>query len=362
MKLRREAGILKTKALASLRRAMTSFNSYEDDGRVTDVLLKLQHAFEMLLKAALVQQRVPVFDPQLGRSIGFEKCVNLGREHLGLTEGDAGTLRAVDALRDEAQHWFNAVSEGLLYAHARAAVTLFDDLLQRSFGDHLVEHLPHRVLPMSSEAPRDIQLLIDDEYTQVAQLLRPGRRRRPEARARIRTLLAMEAHVAEDVRVSRRDVDRVQRGIQQGLSIRDVFPRLSEVQTEISGEGINVAVRFVRNRNEPAAPVRFIGPDDPTEAAAVREVDLQRKYHWSATDLASRFGLDTGRLKAVRWKLGIEEDPACTHDFVFGSQTIRRYSDNAFTKIRDALPTLDVNAVRREYRNRATPSSARHSA
>ena len=341
---------------------MMSFNSYEDDGRVTDVLLKLQHAFEMLLKAALVQQRVPVFDRQLGRSIGFDKCLNLGREHLRLTEGEVGTMRAVDALRDEAQHWFNAVSEGLLYAHARAAVTLFDDLLQRTFGDRLVEHLPHRVLPMSSEAPRDIQLLIDEEYTQVEQLLRPGRRRRPEARARIRTLLAMEAHVAEDVRVSRRDVDRVQRGIQQGLSLPEVFPRLGDVQTEITGEGINVAVRFVRNRTEPAAPVRFIGPDDPSEAAAVREVDLQRKYHWSPTELATRFNLDTGRLKAIRWKLGIEEDSTCTHDFVFGSQTIRRYSDNAFAKIRDALPNMDVDAVRREYRNRATSAAMRQSA
>lgn len=362
MKVRREAGILKGKALASLRRALTSFNGYEDDGRVTDVLLKLQHAFEMLLKASLVQQRVPVFDPQLGRSIGFEKCVSLGREHLALTDGEAGTLRAIDALRDEAQHWFNAVSEGLLYAHARAAVTLFDDLLQRSFGDHLVEHLPHRVLPMSSEAPRDIQLLIDDEYTQIAQLLRPGRRRRPEARGRIRTLLAMEAHTAEEVRVSRRDVDRVQRGIQQGLPLREVFPRLGEVQTEITGGGINVSVRFVRNRNEPAAPVRFIGPDDPAEAAAVREVDLQRKYHWSATELANRLHLDTGRLKAIRWKLGVEDDPSCTHDFVFGSQTIRRYSDNALTKIREALPGLDVDAIRREYRSRNTSTPLRPSA
>ncbi len=362
VKLRREAGILKAKGLASLRRAMTAFNSYEDDGRVTDVLLKLQHAFEMLLKAALVQQRVRVFDPQLGRSIGFEKCVNLGRKHLGLTDAEAGTLRAVDALRDEAQHWFNAVSEGLLYTHARAAVTLFDDVLQRSFGDRLVDHLPHRVLPMSSEAPRDIRLLIDDEYTQVGQLLRPGRRRRAEACARIRTLLAMEAHVAEDVRVSRRDVDRVQRGIQQGLALREVFPRLGDVETEVTGEGINVAVRFTRNRNEPAAPVRFIGPDDPIEAAAVREVDLQRKYHWSATELAKRFNLDTGRLKAVRWKLGIEEDPSCTHDFIFGSQAIRRYSDNAFVKIRNGLPGLDVDAVRREYRNRNTPPPMKQSA
>jgi len=165
----------------------------------------------------------------------------------------------------------------------------------------------------------------------------------------------MEAHIAENVRVSRRDVDRVERGIRGGLTLPQVFPRLGEVATDITGEGIHVAVRFVRNTNEPATPVRFIGSDDPTEAAAVREVDLQRKYHWAATPLAQRLDMDTGRLKAVRWKLGIEDDPTCTHDFVFGSQSIRRYSDNALTRIVEALPGMDVDAVRREYRGRMAP-------
>lgn len=353
VKLRREAKILKTKGLASLRRAMTSFNSHEEDGRVTDVLLKLQHSFEMLLKAALVQKQVAVFDRQLGQSIGFEKCVNLAAEHLALTPAEAGTLRAIDALRDEAQHWFNDLSESLLYAHARAAVTLFDDLLQRAFGEYLVDHLPHRVLPIGAEAPRDIQVLLDEEFTHVAQLLRPGRRRRPEARARIRTLLAMEAHVSDNVRVSKRDVDRVERGIRSGASITTVFPRLNEVGTEITGEGINVAVRFVRNQNERAVPVRYATGDDAADAAAIREVDLRQKFHWSATGLADRLNLTTPKAKALRWKLGIEDDSTCTHDFVFGSSTHRMFSDNAFTKMRAALEQLDVDDVWREYRDRA---------
>jgi hypothetical protein len=352
VKLRREASILKGKALSSLRRAMAAFNSHEEDGRPTDVLLKLQHAFEMLLKAGLVQERVEVFDKQLSQSIGFEKCVNLARQHLGVTDDEAGTLRAVDALRDEAQHWFNEVSEGILYSHARASVTLFDDVLERTFGEKLVSHLPHRVLPISSEPPKDIQLLIDEEFTQIAELLKPGRRRRPEARARIRTLLAMEAHVVESVRVSRRDVDRVQRGIRAGKSMPEVFPRLSEVGTEITGEGIHVAVRFVRNATEGALAVRYIGADDPGEAAAIREVDLQRRFPWSAKALATKLGLSTAKARALRWKLGIDDDPKCTHDFVFGSTRHRMFSDNAHTRMAAALPEVDVDELWQEYRRR----------
>jgi hypothetical protein len=342
MKLRREAGILKRKSLASLRCATAAFNSLDDDGRVTDVLLHMQHAFEMLLKAALVQRSVKVFEPKLGQAIGFEKCVNLGSEHLKLTAEEAGTLRAIAALRDDQQHWYNHVAEGLLYAHARAAVTLFDDLLQREFEERLVDHLPHRVLPISAEPPRDIQLLIDEEYQQISALLQPGRRRRPEAQARIRSLLAMEAHVFEGVQVSRKDVARVQRAIVGGKSREQVFPRLGVLGTDVAGEGLEVVVRFSKTKGP---PVRFVAGDDDVEVAAIREVDLQRKYHWAPRELAEKLKLSGPRALALRRYLGIDDDPACRHDFVFGSQKHMRFSDNAFTRMRDASEEVDMGEI-----------------
>src|ERR1039457_627522 len=143
LKLRQEARVLKRKALSSLITATEAFNSPRDDGRATQVLLHLQHSFEILLKAALVQGGLSVFDHKTGRSVGFERCVNLamGDGTMKLSDPDAGTLRAIDAMRDDEQHWFNEVPEQLLYLHTRAAVTLFDDLLQRVFSDRLADHL-----------------------------------------------------------------------------------------------------------------------------------------------------------------------------------------------------------------------------
>src|SRR5258708_17033732 len=129
MKLRSEAAILKKKALASFRRAARSFNDLDDDGRTTSVLLHLQHAFEMLLKAGLVEKGVQVFDPGDGKSFGVGKCVNLASESLKLTASEAGLIRAIDAMRDEEQHWFAEADEALLYLHVRAPVTTFDDVL-----------------------------------------------------------------------------------------------------------------------------------------------------------------------------------------------------------------------------------------
>ncbi len=300
----------------------------------------------MLLKAALVQRGVAVFDRRTGQSLSFDKCLRLSGEHLQVTTDEAGTLRAIDALRNEEQHWFTEVSEGLLYLHTRSGVSLFDELLRRGLDDRLVNHLPHRVLPISAEPPRDLQILIDEEFSAIKALLAPGRRRRTEARARIRTLLAMEALNAEEVRVSKRDVDRVQRGILEGGDRDTVFPRLGAVQSEIEGDGVEVRVRFTKREG---ASVRLIAADDPSAAAAIREVDLQRKYHRSPIELAAALGLTGPKAVAVRRALRIDEDPSCRHVFSFGSQQHQRFSDNAFVKMRDALPDLDIEEVWREF-------------
>ncbi|MFI7618273.1 DUF3644 domain-containing protein [Nonomuraea terrae] len=360
MKLKQEARVLKKKALSSLVAATEAFNSPHDIGRSTKVLLHLQHSFEMLIKAALVQANVMVFDSHLGRSWGFETCIKhaLGHPKIQLSDSDAGTLRAIDAMRDDEQHWFNFVSEQLLYLHARAGVTLFDDILQRMFKEELTTYLPHRVLPISVDPPRDLALVLDEEYTQIAALMSPGRRARHEACARIRTLLAMEAHVEPDTRVSTKDVARVERGIRNGNPRELVFPRLEEISTTVDGHGITITVHFTKKQG---APVRYVA-DDTVPAAAIREVDLQRKFHRSATDLAIALKLTGPRSAALRQHLGIDANESCSHEFVFGSQRHRRYSDNAFVLMRDALVSIDMEAVWQAHKPRgkaepATPCS-----
>lgn len=96
--MKNDARILHAKAIASMRSAAVAFNSLHDEGRSTTVLLHLQHAFEMLLKAALAQAGKPVFDKGTGRSISFEQAVRQGQQLPGLKlkDEEAGVLRAVD--------------------------------------------------------------------------------------------------------------------------------------------------------------------------------------------------------------------------------------------------------------------------
>jgi len=343
MKLKQEARVLRNKALASLTVATSAFNSPVNEGRVTQVLLALQHAFEMLLKAALVQNKVSVFDRRSGRSVGFDKCVNLaqGNPVVALTDDEAATLRVIDAMRDDEQHWFNEVSEQVLYLQARAGITVFDTLLQRVFGEHLADHLPTRVLPISADPPQDLDLLIDQEYTLIAQLLKPHRRARHQARARIRTLLAMEAYAEPDSRVSAKDVDRVEKGVKAGQDLAVVFPRLSNISTRVEGFGATIEVHITK---KDGAPVRYEA-DETVPAAAIREVDLSRKYHLSPTELAATVNLSNPRSLALRQHLGIDTNPDVHRTFVMGKQRHPRYSDAAMTMMRQAITVLDMDAV-----------------
>ena len=350
--MRAIARTLHGKALSSMRTAMTAFNSPHDDGRPTVVLLHLQHAFEMLLKAALVQEGAKVFDKKSGRSIGIDAAINQSCQLAGfkLTQEEAGTLRAIDALRDDEQHWFNDVSEGLLYLHVRAAVTLFDELLFRGFKERLADHLPNRVLPVSTEPPQDILALVDSEYANIATLFQPGRRARGEARAKIRALLALEAHVADGTKVSDSDVNRVEKGIKAGKTRPQVFPKLNPLTAEISGEGLTVKVKIVKQAD--ALPVQLVrdgGRSEVLDAAAVREVDLQKKFHWSPFDLADKVSISRPRATALREHLGIDKDPDCLHTFEFGSQKHPRYSDNALTRMREAIANQDMDAIWRSH-------------
>lgn len=72
---------LRAKGTSSLRAGVQAFNGLEDDGRVTSVLLSLQHAFEMLLKAALLAKGDrAVFDKRKRMAIGMEASVKRCQE------------------------------------------------------------------------------------------------------------------------------------------------------------------------------------------------------------------------------------------------------------------------------------------
>lgn len=301
----------------------------------------------MLIKAALIQKRIPIFDKKSATSFGFAKCLNLAQSHCDVTKHEAGVMRAINSLRDSEQHWFIVVSEQLLYIHARALVTVIDEILKRSFGDSLADHLPSRVLPVSTMAANNIETLMDKEFSQVKDLLSPGRRARDEVRGRIRALLAIEAHIVEEVDISEKDIDRIELAIKAGKDFGDVFPRLTALGTLTEKEGIEVKVHFTKKQG---APVRYIAADDPTEAAAVRESDLRKKYSLSPSQLSKKIGLSSPKALALRCFLNLDTDESCRHVFEFGKSKFPCYSDKAVSILKQAIIDNDINEIWKNHK------------
>ena len=73
--MKREARHLLEKAVSSLLLAIEIFNRPQDRGRVDGVLIFLDHAFEMLLKASIIHRGGEIRDEGAKQTIGFDHCV-----------------------------------------------------------------------------------------------------------------------------------------------------------------------------------------------------------------------------------------------------------------------------------------------
>jgi uncharacterized protein DUF3644 len=352
--MRKEARLLKDKALSSLVLAIDHFNRPWNIGRADAVLILLDHSFEMLLKAALLHRGGKIRDPGEKNTISFDACVRRGlstRELKFLSEEQALTLQAINGLRDAAQHHLVELSEGHLYIQAQTGVTLFKDLLLGVFSIKLREILPERVLPVATTAHLDPVSLFTEEIQEVARLLSPGKRRRAEASARLRALAILDGAMrGEKLQPGERDLIKLSDRISNGDTDLDtLFPGIAGVQFSSDGSGVNVSLRI--NKKE-GVPVTLVpeGSSD-TSVVGVKRVSELDFYNLRFRDLATKLGITTNQTTALITLLEIKTNEDCSKMF-FNTWC---YSQRTLERLRVALTEKDVDDWWSEYRNR--PSS-----
>ena len=190
-KLKKNVAPLLEKGIDSLTLAIELFNRPTEVGRTHGVLILMQHAFEMLLKACILQRTGSIHDREQRYTYGFDRCLTVATEQLKvITADERATLSILDAQRDQAAHYYVEMSEDILYVHAQSGVTLFNELLKRVFGLALSDKLPSRILPISVRPPRDLVTLFAHELAEVDRMLTSGKRQGAAAAARLRTILA----------------------------------------------------------------------------------------------------------------------------------------------------------------------------
>ncbi len=355
---RRAVRELKNRALESLTLAIELFNRPAECLRADGVLMLLHHSFEMLLKAAIYERRGRLHEPRSRETYKFLKCVAIAQSDLGIVSPESATyLRILSGLRDHSVHFYHVLSEGILYTKAQAGVTVFADIFREAFQENLADYLPSRVLPISTHAPADLYMLMDDQFKHVAAMLAPGRRQRAKASAVVRPYMVMDSNVDEEGRQPtevevNRVLDRLGTGAEKW---QDVFPGVARLNVETEGSGVNVTLRFTKTEG---VPVRLLSPEDaePGTPVIVKRVNELDFYNLGLTGVAQKVGLTMPRTLAILRHLRLQEDGDYFKEIRIGTQRIKRYSQKAVQELRDEIPTLDMDEVWRNHAPGVAPT------
>ena len=350
--MRREAKLLHNKACDSLLLGIELFNRPNDRGRVSGVLIQIDHGFEMLLKAAIVHRGGKIRNRGAKQTIGFDSCVRRGLSDGGikfLTEEQALTLQTLNGLRDSAQHHLLQISEDQLYLHVQAGVTLFRDLLSSVFGRELSSELPKRVLPVSTSLPTDLVTIFSSEVREILKLLVPGRRRSIEAHARLRPLAILDSAImGERDQPSIEELNRISRELRRRPWV-EVFTGAAAIDVVAEGSGPSLSIRLTKREGPPLQIVAEGTPGAYT--VGVRRVNELSYYNLGAKDLAEKLGITLPKTVAVVEYLGMRDDLDCYKEFRIGSSFHKRYSQKAIRKIEAVLETEHVDDIWNKQKN-----------
>ncbi len=349
-RLYRNTTQLKRHAIESLILAIELFNRPHEVSRIEGVVIFLQHAFEMLLKAAIYQDRRTIHEPRSNLTYRFDKCLAIAHSDLAiLLDDEVLNLTILDGYRDCAMHHFLDMSEECLYVYAQSGVSIFDEILNRAFNVKLSNYLPSRVLPISTNPPSEISLFMDAEFKHIHTLIAPNRRRRAEARARIRPYLIMESALKGKVEQPTNSlVNRTISRLKTGEDWRKIFPEVTTLKLDYSGHGLTYTVKFSRKSDAP--PVRIVSQEENVEDVTLfRELNMLDRYPMGITELANKAEIGRNKAMALVEHLGLKSDPKYYKEFRRKSLRLPAYSLKALEKIQEVLPTVNLEEIYKEY-------------
>lgn len=349
--MKKETKILLEKSLDSLILSVEHFNRPWDVGRVDAVLILLDHSFEMLLKASITHKGGRIRKYKEEHTIGFEECIRKSVSDGSikfLNKNQALLLQTINSLRDAAQHYIIDISEDMLYVHAQAGITLYADILSDVYNIKLNDELPDRVLPLSTIPPKELTTVFKNEVNAIRDLLRPGKRMRTEAYARLRSISIVDGSLqGKKHQPSNSELNKASEKVSSGIPWDKIFPGLALIQISTSGYGPSFNLKITKKSG---TPVHLVPEGTPGAAVvAVKRVDEISFYSINCKKLANHLGLTTPKTLSLIWFLDIQSDPECFKEIVIGRTRHKQYSKKAIERIKNALPKLSIDEVWKRY-------------
>ena len=349
--MKREAKVLLSKALDSLFLAIDHFNRPYDRGRHEAVLMLVDRAFELQLKAAIVHLGGRIRERKTNETIGFDKCVRKcvsDTQVKCLSEEEAFTIQTINSLRDAAQHYVVSLSEQHLYLHAQAGLSLFEKTLQDVFDQRLSDHFPERVLPITTAPPQDMASVITAEFEDIQRLVAPSSRKRMQARAKLRALAIIEASLSgERTQPNESALNKFVRETAEGKDWTQLFPGVASLRLDVTGTGLTVSLRITKSEGE---PIRLVDEGTPgATIVGVKRVNELSYYSLGLRELANKAGLTQPKMLAVVKALQLQRDSEFFKTIKIGKALFKRYSPKALMRIQEELPNLDIDEVWRRH-------------
>lgn len=345
--MKKEAKHLFQKAIDSLTLSIELFNRPNDCGRVHGVLIFMDHSFEMLLKAAIIDKGGKIKDKGAKDTIGFSACIRKGYSDSTikfLNEEEVLTLQSLNGLRDAAQHYTLEMSEQHLYFQAQAGLTLFRDIVKKVFEIDLKTELPVRVLPLSTTPPMDIQAFFSTEVSDIRKLLTPNGRKKLEATEKLRALAIMENSIqGNESQPSDIELKMLTNKLVRGSAWNQIFPGVSTLSFTQNGYGPSLDLRITKKEGIAMTVV----PEGTPGAAvvAIKRVNELDYYNLTMKNLCIKTKVGQNKLLAAIKELHIQENVEAFKAMKIGSQTHKRYSPLALDILKKELPKMNIEDV-----------------
>ncbi len=252
--MKKQSKLFFEKSLDSLVLSIECFNRPWDRGRHEAVLILLDRAFELLLKSIILHKGGKIRETHENETIGLDKCVRkcISDDKVKcLTKDEGLTIQIINSFRDAAQHDIVILNEQELYMYSQSGMTLYKDILKKVFNEELRKYLPERILPISTQPPSDLHVMVDVDFKHIKSLLRPKSRKQIEAKARLKSLAIIESSL-RGIRnqPSELELNKLSREVQTGKRWEEIFPGLASLDITTTGGGINVDIRITKKDGE----------------------------------------------------------------------------------------------------------------
>lgn len=346
--MRKEARVLHSKAVDSLILAVDHFNRSYDRGRCEAVLILMDRAFELLLKAIIVHKGGEIRERKKeGVTIGFDLCLRKCLSDAALkciSDDDAVALQSLNSLRDAAQHYVIELSEEQLYVYAQMGVTLFTRLTHEALSLPIGNEVPARVLPISPKPPKDLGALFDLEFSDIKQMVAPGSRKRLDARAKLRSLATLQASLdGRKSLPSDAELDQIVRRINAGEPWRTIFPGVATLAIEPDPTGPGLSIRITRNRGE---AVQTTAEGDPNSTVvAVKTVNAHDHFNLGLRDLARKLKVTPPKLLCLILHGKMQSNPDYYREFKLTTQPVKRYGPKALDYLHKRVREINIDEL-----------------